>query len=243
MAAGGVITGIDDADESCFALIRPPGHHATRNQAMGFCIFNNIAIGAAYGQKHGYERIAILDFDLHHGNGTQDIFYSDELLYISLHQWPHYPGSGWLDEIGEGSGRGYTINIPLPPGTGDNTYAKSLEEIVYPVLSEYSPSLLLVSAGYDGHYDDPLGNLMLSTKTYRNIAKETKRLGEKVVFSLEGGYNLSYLPPCIYASLKGLFDLQDDDPDKEQKEEKWVVEKVDERLKYLKKLLKDYWSL
>lgn len=242
-AVGGVLTCINTEAKRSFALVRPPGHHATQGAAMGFCIFNNIAVGAAHARKMGYERIAILDFDLHHGNGTQDIFYNDDILYVSLHQWPHYPGTGALEELGEGKGEGYTVNIPLPPGVADKSYQLALDWMVFPVLKEFSPDILLISAGYDGHFNDPLGDLRLSSRIYQNIAEQAKKLAKKVVFSLEGGYNLNALPHCVYASFQGLFDLEGDAFDAEQKENKRVSEHVEMKLKALKRLISDYWNV
>jgi acetoin utilization deacetylase AcuC-like enzyme len=243
LAAGGVITGIKGDEESAFALVRPPGHHATRTASMGFCIFNNVAVGAAYASEKGYDRIAILDFDLHHGNGTQEIFYQDKVLYISLHQWPYYPGTGSKDEIGEGDGAGYTINIPLPSGVGDKSYGHALNEVVYPVLRDFSPKILLVSAGYDGHHSDPLGGLLLSSKIYYDLAKESKKLAKKIVFTLEGGYNLKALPQCMYASLRGLFDIEDETFDGGQAEDKGISNQLEAEIKSIRSEVSSYWSI
>lgn len=243
LAAGGVLTCINSDVDKSFALVRPPGHHATRNAAMGFCIFNNVAVGAAYAREKGYKKAAILDFDLHHGNGTQEIFYTDNVLYISLHQWPHYPGTGSIDELGHGNGEGYTVNVPLPAGTGDESYNLALNEVVFPVLKKFSPDILLVSAGYDGHYSDPLGGLRLSTEIYLTIAEKVETLANKVVFSLEGGYNLTSLPYCVYASLQGLFDLDEESFESKQEEDNRVSEHVVAKIKALKDALSTYWSV
>jgi acetoin utilization deacetylase AcuC-like enzyme len=243
LAAGGVLRCIDDNKKCGFALIRPPGHHATYNSAMGFCIFNNAAIGAAYARDKGFKRIAILDFDLHHGNGTQEIFYNDEILYISLHQWPHYPGTGAVAELGGGKGEGYNINIPLPGGVSDKSYTLALTEVVFPILKNFSPQLLITSAGYDGHFSDPLGSLRLSTKTYLNISRLVKSLSEKVIFTLEGGYNLNALPHCVYATLQGLFDLEGDLFDKEQDEDSKTTENVENKINVIRKTMAEYWAI
>ncbi|MFQ5800405.1 MAG: histone deacetylase [Candidatus Hydrothermarchaeales archaeon] len=243
LASGGVITCINNEAKRCFALVRPPGHHATQGAAMGFCIFNNVAVGAAYARKKSYERIAILDFDLHHGNGTQQIFFNDDILYVSLHQWPHYPGTGSMEEVGGGKGEGYTVNIPLSAGVSDKSYRLALNEIVFPVLEEFAPDILFISAGYDGHFNDPLGDLRLSSRIYQNIAENVKRTAKKVVFSLEGGYNLNALPHCVYASLQGLFGLKGEAFDAEQKEDKRVSEHVEMELKALRRLISDYWNV
>jgi acetoin utilization deacetylase AcuC-like enzyme len=243
LAAGGVLTCLNVNQKKGFALVRPPGHHATTSAAMGFCIFNNAAIGAAYARTKGFRRIAILDFDLHHGNGTQEIFYNDDILYISLHQWPHYPGTGSIEELGIGRGEGYTINIPLPGGVGDESYNLALNEIVFPLLREYSPEVLFLSAGYDGHFNDPLGSLNLSSGTYLNIAKVAKTLAKKVVFSLEGGYDLEALPLCVYASLQGLFDLEDATYDAVQMEDKKVSEHMELKIKKIRDSASRYWAI
>ena len=243
LAAGGGLTCIKDGVRSGFALVRPPGHHATRNAAMGFCIFNNIAIGAAYARKHGYTKVAILDFDLHHGNGTQEIFYEDDVLYISLHQWPHYPGTGAIEETGSGKGEGYTINIPLPAGTADKGYNHALDEVVFPMLKAFEPEILFVSAGYDGHFTDPLGGFSLSSNIYLRISRETKGLAKKVVFALEGGYNLTALPHCVYASLQGLFGLEGEAFDTEQSEDRKVSKSIENRIKTIRRLASEHWKV
>jgi acetoin utilization deacetylase AcuC-like enzyme len=243
LAAGGVLTCLNGNRRNGFALVRPPGHHATRSAAMGFCIFNNVSIGAAYARTKGFKRIAILDFDLHHGNGTQEIFYNDDILYISLHQWPHYPGTGSIEEIGIGRGEGYTINIPLPGGVADRSYNLVLNEIVFPVLRSFSPEVLFLSAGYDGHFLDPLGSLNLSSGTYLKIAKEAKTLAKKVVFSLEGGYDLEALPHCVYASLQGLFDLDGEAYDAVQTEDKRVAKHMEIKIKQIRDAASRYWAI
>jgi acetoin utilization deacetylase AcuC-like enzyme len=243
LATGGILTCIKKEEKKSFALVRPPGHHATPSAAMGFCIFNNVAVGASYAKKTGYKRIAILDFDLHHGNGTQEIFYTDDILYISLHQWPHYPGTGAIEEVGEGTGEGYTINIPLPAGVGDKSYRLALNEIVFPVLKEFSPDLLLVSAGYDGHFNDPLGNLRLSSGIYQNIAEEVGGIAKKVVFSLEGGYNLDALPRCVYATLQGLFGFEEEPFDRPKEEDRKISEYMQTKINAQEDLLSRYWEI
>ncbi len=242
LSAGGVITCLDSGREQCFSLGRPPGHHATKGSAMGFCIFNNAAVGAAYARKKGSRRVAILDFDLHHGNGTQDIFFSDDVLYISLHQWPHYPGTGSIEEIGRGAGEGYTVNIALPAGTADMSYRAALEEIVYPILNEHAPEVLIVSAGYDAHHSDPLGGLRLSTQIYREMAEKLRNIADRAIYTLEGGYNLDFLPLCVYSSISGLFQLDIEVDDTVQLEDPEVTGEVKKRVEKLKKVLGDHWS-
>ncbi|MFQ5887106.1 MAG: histone deacetylase [Candidatus Hydrothermarchaeales archaeon] len=245
LSAGGMITALEQDDyKYAFTLIRPPGHHATPNDAMGFCIFNNIAVAAKYAmEKLDKKRVFILDFDVHHGNGTQDIFYKDpRVLFASLHQHPLYPGTGRMDEIGSGEGEGYTLNIPLPPKITNNYYLRALDEIILPVLKEFDPELILVSSGYDGHYDDPLGDMCLSSHVYYNISKRLKRLDIKTIFTLEGGYNLDVLSNSIYATMAPIFDLEEDFFDTPLEENKKIAEYVTNRIDTVKKIHKNYWS-
>jgi acetoin utilization deacetylase AcuC-like enzyme len=207
-AAGGVLQCVDQICSGLvrrvFAFVRPPGHHAERDAARGFCLFNNVAIAAAYARlKHKLERIAIVDFDVHHGNGTQSIFYnSSNILYISSHQYPFYPGSGNFNEVGRGAGKGYTLNFPLPRGAGDPNFVPIYSKIIPVVLDQFSPQLILVSAGFDGHYKDPLGELSLTQTGYASAAGSLMAAAErvcngKICFVLEGGYSLPALRDCI----------------------------------------------
>ena len=200
-AAGGlidltekVITGELD---NGFALVRPPGHHAEANRAMGFCLFNNVAIAAARAiEKHGLSRILIVDWDLHHGNGTQHSFYGDHrVLYFSTHQYPHYPGTGGIGETGRGQGLGYTINVPLAWGHGDEEYTAIFQKILVPVCKIFRPELILVSAGFDIFHKDPLGDMQVSARGFAAMAQILKRMAEeycsgRLVFTLEGGYHI-----------------------------------------------------
>ncbi len=195
---------------SAFVLTRPPGHHAEADRAMGFCIFNNIAIAATHALENGLHRVAIVDWDVHHGNGTQKAFYeSDKVLYVSLHQYPHYPGTGTIDEIGSGAGAGYTVNIPLQSGQGDDDYARLFSNLVCPVLAEFAPQLLLVSAGFDAHEDDPLAEMRLSVASYSGMTQSlldaasssAAASGVPILFLLEGGYNLGALTSGVAAVL------------------------------------------
>ena len=179
--------------EHCFALVRPPGHHATRDRAMGFCIFNNAAVAAAAALEAGIERVAILDWDLHHGNGTQEIFYaSDRVLFCSVHQQAEFPGSGWVDEIGEGEGKGFTLNAPLAPGAALPDLEYVLDEAFVPAILAHDPGLVIVSAGQDMLADDPKGSLCLRPADYGTLTTHlVDALGTHLALVLEGGYGPS----------------------------------------------------
>ena len=202
-----------------FALCRPPGHHATRSGGMGFCLLNNISLAAEYliTTQHA-KRLAILDFDLHHGNGTQDIFWTrSDVLYISTHQSPLYPGSGSLFETGEGNGVGYTANFPLPPGSGDNAFSTLVSEIIIPLLNRYQPEMILISYGFDAHWKDPLGHLQLSAQGYGELIKNLWDWAEnhcqgKVAIFLEGGYDLEAARACSIAVVSALLGQEVYDP-------------------------------
>jgi acetoin utilization deacetylase AcuC-like enzyme len=215
LAAGGACQAVDavltGAERRAFAFVRPPGHHAEPDRAMGFCLFNNIAVAAEHAlNAHGLERVAIVDWDVHHGNGTQAAFWRrPDVLFISLHQYPFYPGSGSAAERGDGPGEGYTINIPLPAGSDDAVYHAQLTDIVIPALQAFQPDLLFISAGFDAHTDDPLAMMRVTTDAFANWARLLKGTADdlcdgKLVLLLEGGYNLRALGESVVAVLRAL---------------------------------------
>ncbi|MEM3536640.1 MAG: histone deacetylase, partial [Candidatus Bathyarchaeia archaeon] len=212
-AVGGALKAVklvmENKVKNAFALVRPPGHHAEKFRACGFCIFNNVAIAAEYLLKnYDLKRVLILDIDAHHGNGTQEIFYqTKKVLYMSLHQDPRgFPGTGFIDEIGEGEGLGYNVNVPLPFRTGDQIYLRAVEEIIKPIIRQYKPQFMLVSAGLDGHYTDPVANLSLSASCYQRVYEVITDLASEIcqgrlVSVLEGGYSLRFVGKIAAAAI------------------------------------------
>lgn len=215
LAAGAYLTLLDSIMaghiDNGFAFVRPPGHHAERNRAMGFCLFNNVAVGAAYlRQRYGLDRILIVDWDLHHGNGTQHMFERDPgVLFVSSHQFPFYPGTGALDESGRGDGEGYTVNLALPGGSGNDVLADAFRRVVVPIAQRYEPQFILISAGFDGHRRDPLGDLTLTTAGYRSLTRSLlavaqEHAGGRCAAVLEGGYDLAAIRESSAAVLEEL---------------------------------------
>jgi acetoin utilization deacetylase AcuC-like enzyme len=215
LAAGGLVelvrAVLTGRARNGIALVRPPGHHATRERGMGFCLLNNVAVAAqAALAEGGLSRVLIVDWDVHHGNGTQDIFYaSPQVLFFSTHQYPHYPGTGNVREVGDGAGRGYTVNVSLPAGVGDQGFTRIYREVLTPIAERFRPELILVSAGYDAHWDDPLAGLRLSLGGYWGLAQMLVALADKLcdgrlVVTLEGGYNLDVLAHGVADTCRAL---------------------------------------
>ncbi len=214
-AAGGLFEAADrimaGGINNALCLVRPPGHHATPQASMGFCIFNNVALAAVYlRKKHGIERVAIVDFDVHHGNGTQDIFYSDpSVLFFSMHRYPFYPGSGAAYEEGEGTGKGYTVNVPLEDGVTASQYMEHFDRVIETRVKPFKPEFILVSAGFDAYVLDPLGAFCLEEDEYRAMTLKIKAVAAdccsgRIISTLEGGYNLEQLPLLIAAHAEAL---------------------------------------
>ena len=215
LAAGAAITAVEavmkEEGGRAFGLIRPPGHHATISKAMGFCLFNNAAIGARYAQaKHGVERVLIIDWDVHHGNGTQEIFWEDPtVFYFSTHQYPYYPGTGAASERGGGKGEGFTLNVPLRAGSSGQDHRRAFTDALREIERKFPPDLIIISAGFDSRRGDPLGGLMLEDADFSEMTKEVLRIAERhakgrVVGLLEGGYHLDLLGNSVRAHISAL---------------------------------------
>jgi acetoin utilization deacetylase AcuC-like enzyme len=242
LAAGGMVRLANDVMKekvkNGFALVRPPGHHATKTRSMGFCLFNNISLAAYDLMKKG-KRVLIFDPDVHHGNGTQEIFYgSDKILFQSFHLSPHFPGTGPIEEIGEKNGEGYTMNAPFPRGTGETTIQRLLDEIFKPAAEQFDPDVILVSSGFDSHYSDLLGGLHLGIDFFGDIIKQYQDIQSKIVLTIEGGYNLDVIGKCFLSQVGMLCGkpqyFDDTVPSSIKKPD--VIKKV-------KKQLKPYWDI
>jgi len=254
-AVGGTLNAVNLVMEkkfnNAFAMVRPPGHHAEKFRALGFCVFNNIAIAAKYLlKKFSLQRILILDIDAHHGNGAQENFYeTNKVLYISLHQDPRsFPGTGFMDEIGEGEGLGYNVNIPLPFRTSDQIYLKAVKEIVTPIIRQYKPQFLLVSAGLDGHYTDPVASLSLSALCYQrvyevivNLASEVCR--GKLVSVLEGGYSLKFVGKIAAAAIAKMSKTSYALNDKVPMSKEYVTRQGEKVIEEVKRVQRAFWNI
>jgi acetoin utilization deacetylase AcuC-like enzyme len=215
IAAGAAVAAVDHVlregrGARALALVRPPGHHAERDRAMGFCLFNNVAIAAAYARTRGLTRVAVVDFDVHHGNGTQSSFYADHsVLFISSHQYPFYPGTGAAGEIGTAAGEGFTINLPLAAGATDADFERVYSQVAIPVLRQFRPQLLLISAGFDAYVDDPLAGMRLTAPYFEHLTRTLCTLADdccdgRVVAVTEGGYHLEGLRECLRGVVRAL---------------------------------------
>jgi acetoin utilization deacetylase AcuC-like enzyme len=215
LAAGGVLTAVeavlDSEAENAFAIVRPPGHHALPNRAMGFCFFNNVAVAAAWLVRvKGLDRVLIVDWDVHHGNGSQEIFYeSPQVLYISTHQYPHYPGTGSMNEQGAGCGEGFTVNAPMPAECGDDEYLRVFDNLIAPIARRFKPEFILVSSGFDSHFRDPLASMRVTEDGFAAMCRRVKALAAelcagRLVAALEGGYDLEALAGSTRAVLEEL---------------------------------------
>ncbi len=262
LAAGGAIRAakavVDKEVRNAFAMIRPPGHHAKPHIGAGFCYLNNMAIMVKWLLKRGFERILILDWDAHHGDGTQEIFYEDDrVLFISTHQMPLYPGTGYPYEVGRKEGEGYTINIPLPPGTSDEGYLYVFEKVIEPVTSEFKPEFIAISAGQDNHFTDPITGLALTAKGYGEMMRRAVGLAERfcegrLVAVLEGGYSveaaLPYTNLAIIAAMAGKDISHIREPETYLAELKWrtrgnVMQRVRDNVKEVIKIHSKYWNV
>ncbi|MGB7001540.1 MAG: histone deacetylase [Halobacteriota archaeon] len=250
LSAGGVIKATDEVMNDSnnlkhiFALVRPPGHHATWNRGRGFCIFNNIAIAAEHlKRRYCANHILIVDWDVHHGNGTQEVFFDDpSVLYFSTHQYPHYPGTGWIDEVGKGEGDGFTVNVPLPAGTDDAGYLYALNNVLVPIAKEFEPEFVLVSAGFDAHVADPLAAMNVTARGFGLFMDLIKEIAEKscngkIVISLEGGYNLDAIAKSAVSVFNSLLSRR------ERRRADMVSSGVVERVEEIKGVQRRYWSI
>ncbi len=241
LAAGGLVKACDEVlngkEENAFAIIRPPGHHATKKRSMGFCLFNNAAIAADFIARHG-KKVLIFDHDVHHGNGTCDIFYDrKDVLYQSIHLSPYYPGTGMADETGAGKGKGFTVNAPLSRGVGNEGVEKVLDEVMLPIAEQFSPDFIIISAGFDSHHADELGGLALTINFYGEMVKKFSSVQSRVACTLEGGYNLDVLGKGIASEIA----VMNHTP--VHFDDSFGGRDADDVVKKLKEELGSYWSL
>ncbi|KQC11518.1 MAG: histone deacetylase [Smithella sp. SDB] len=254
LAVGGVCNAIDSVINgevnNAFAFVRPPGHHAEKDTAAGFCVFNNIAIGAMHAiSKYGLKRILIVDWDLHHGNGTQHSFYKDpRILYFSTHQYPYYPGTGSLQEFGNGEGEGYTINVPLREGAGDAAFVKIYRKILQPVALEFKPELILLSAGFDTHFQDPLGGMRVTPEGFAAMARILLNIADiccngRFVGVLEGGYHIVGLTRSVKAVLEEMLDETHVPEERLSALEKEADEEAEQLINKIISRIRPYWKV
>jgi acetoin utilization deacetylase AcuC-like enzyme len=242
LAAGGLLLACENVmkgkADNAYALVRPPGHHATKERSMGFCLFNNAAIAANAISKKG-KKVLVFDPDVHHGNGTQNIFYKrKDVLYQSLHLSPHYPGTGDIKEIGEGKGKGYTMNAPLAHGNGNEAAKKIMEEIFLPIADQFGPDLIIVSTGYDSHHLDPLGGLRYTANFFGDITEMLTKIQPKIVYTIEGGYNLNWIGKCILSELSQMIGKRIKIKDSAEENKN-----IGNKFLVLKKILKQVWDI
>lgn len=237
--------------KNAFGLVRPPGHHAGAYYALGFCLFNNVAIAASHLiRRLNFERVLILDIDAHHGNGTQEIFYgTKKVLYLGIHEDPRgFPGTGYADEIGEGEGIGYTVNVPLPFRSDDRILRRAFSEIVAPISSQYKPQFILVSAGFDGHYTDPVGALSISgigyDETFSEIVSLSNQLcNGRLVSALEGGYSLSFLGKMVTLAVAKMANMSYTIKDNTPRSSPSTIRKAEKIINYVKRIQSSFWHL
>ena len=253
LAVGGVCNAVDQvldgSVDNAFAFVRPPGHHAGKENAAGFCIFNNIAIAAMHAiLKHRLKRVMIVDWDLHHGNGTQSIFYKDpRVLYFSAHQYPYYPGTGSMQEIGQGKGEGYTINVPMKSGATDASYVNIFRKILEPVALEYKPQLVLLSAGFDAYFNDPLGGMRITPDGFAALTRILLDIADKCckgrfVSVLEGGYNVAGLAKSAKCVLEEMLDENHFSQEKVSALEQDIDEDTDRLIRQVTSTIKPVWK-